>query len=153
MLNGMNHVLQGDHAIKQTKKFFYKDRLQKLKTQDPSGWHKGIQMVSNKIEQRPIISAPDIRQNDEKAITVEAINKNFASVSQRPSDHHALPAKPHPQITAWEMYRELRKLNAKKSAGHNVLPGKLIKEFVCELSTPVADIFNASLREGHVPQI
>ena len=70
------------HAIKQAKKFFYKDRLQNLKTQDPSGWHKGIQMISNKIKQRPIISTPDIPLNDEKAIA-EAINKNFASVSQR----------------------------------------------------------------------
>ena len=51
------------------------------------------------------------------------------------------------------MYRKLRKLNVKKSAGPDGLPGKLIKEFECELSTPVADILNASLREGYVPQV
>ena len=44
------------------------------------------------------------------------------------------------------------KLNAKKSAGPDDLPGKLIKGFACELSTPVADIFNASLREGRFLQ-
>ena len=51
------------------------------------------------------------------------------------------------------MYRELRKLNSKKSAGPDGLPGKIIKEFQCELSIPVADILNASLCERYVPQI
>ena len=146
------------YTIRQAKKSFYKDRLQKLKTQDPSGWHKGIQLITNKIKQRPIITAPNIPQDDEKAMA-EEINKNFASVSQSrpPLDHNVLPAflpaKPPPQIHVWEMYRELGKLNAKKSAGPDGLPGRLIKEFACELSTPVADILNTSLREGYVPQI
>ena len=75
-------------------------------------------MIFNKIKQRSIISAPGIPQTDEKAIA-EAINKTFASVSQSrsPLDYQALPAflpsKPPPQIHAKEMYRELRKLNAK----------------------------------------
>ena len=29
----------------------------------------------------------------------------------------------------------------------------LIKEIACELSTPVADILNASVREGQVPRV
>ena len=145
-------------TISQAKKFYYRDRLQNLKNSDPSGWHKGIQMICNKNRQRPIISAPGIPQNDEKAIA-EAINLNFASVSQsRPPVNHGelpafLPSKPPPQIHVWEMYRELRKLNAKKSAGPDGLPGKLLKEFACEFSTPVADILNASFAESYVPQI
>ena len=89
----------------------------------------------------------------------EEINKTFSSVSQSrpPLDRTDLPAfmpaKPPPQIHVWEMYRELSKLNSKKSAGPDGLPGKIIKEFACELSIPVADILNASLREGYVPQI
>ena len=38
-----------------------------------------------------------------------------------------------------------------KNAGPDGLPGKLIKEYECELSTPVAVILNASLREAYVP--
>ena len=89
----------------------------------------------------------------------EEINKTFSSVSQGrpPLDRTDLPAfmpaKPPPQIHVWDMYRELRKLNSKKSAGPDGLPGKIIKEFACELSIPVADILNASLREGCVSQI
>jgi len=111
-------------------------------------------MLSNKSHQRPIISVPGIQQNDEKAI-----NKTFASVSQSrpPINLHALPAflpsKPPPQIHVWEMYNELKKIKAKKSAGPDELPGKIIKEFACELSYPVTDILNSSLAEGVVPQI
>ena len=47
----------------------------------------------------------------------------------------------------------MRKLNARKAAGPDGLPGRLIKEFACELSIPVTDIFNSSLREGVVPQV
>lgn len=64
-------------AIDKAKKYFYKNRIQDLK----SGWHKGIQLISNKCNQRPLISAPGIEQDDEDAIA-EAINNNFASVSQ-----------------------------------------------------------------------
>ena len=145
-------------AIAQAKKFFYKDRIQNLKTSDPSGWHKGIQLITNKSQQRPIISVPGIPLDDEKAIA-EAINQNFASVSQSrpPINTHDLPAylpaMPPPQIHVWEMFKELSKLNAKKSPGPDGLPGKLIKEFACEFSTPITDIFNSSLREGSVPQV
>ena len=111
-----------------------------------------------KSKKSPIIEAPGIPQDDETAIA-EEINKTFSSVSQSrpPLDRTDLPAfmpaKPPPQIHVWEMYRELSKLNSKKSAGPDGLPGKIIKEFACELSIPVTDILNASLREGYVPQI
>ena len=144
--------------IDRSKKFYYKDRIQNLKTCDPAGWHKGIQVITNKKQQSPLISAPGIQQSDEKAIA-EAINQNFASVSKsRPpislKDLPAyLPSRPPPQIHVWDMYKELSKLNARKSPGPDELPSKLVKEFACEFSIPVTDIFNSSLREGKVPQV
>ena len=51
------------------------------------------------------------------------------------------------------MYKELSKLNARKSPGPDELPSKLVKEFACEFSIPVTDIFSSSLREGKVPQV
>ena len=145
-------------AISEAKKSYYRNRLQNLKSTDPAGWHKGIQLITNKSQKRPIISVPGIDQCDEKEIA-EAINDRFASVSQsRPPINLEelpafLPARPPPQIQVWEMYEALRKLNARKAAGPDGLPGRLIKEFACELSIPVTDIFNSSLREGVVPQV
>ncbi|XP_072048561.1 uncharacterized protein [Amphiura filiformis] len=82
-----------DRLIDCAKKFDYKDRLQKLKTCDPAGWHKGIQLITNKKKQSPLIAATGISQNDETGIA-EAINKSFVSVSQsRPQlSHKDLPA-------------------------------------------------------------
>ena len=51
------------------------------------------------------------------------------------------------------MYNALKKLNVKKAAGPDGLPGRLIREFACEFSIPVADIFNSSLKDGIVPQV
>ncbi|XP_072042942.1 uncharacterized protein [Amphiura filiformis] len=123
-------------AIDQAKKFYYNDRIQNLKSSDPSGWHKGIQIITNKCQKRPIISVPGVQQNDEKAIA-RAINDNFASVSQsrppiNPQELPAfLPARLPPQIQVWDMYNALKKLNVKKAAGTDALPGRLIREFAC----------------------
>ncbi|XP_033638568.1 uncharacterized protein LOC117299218 [Asterias rubens] len=146
------------HAISRAKKSFYQIRLQGLKSSDPSGWHKGIQMITNQTQKPTVISVTGIPQNDDKAIA-EGINLDFASVCQsRPPINLKelpayLPAEPTPQIKVWDMYNALKKMCAKKSAGPDGLPGKLIKEFACELSIPVSDIFNSSLVEGCVPQI
>ena len=51
------------------------------------------------------------------------------------------------------MYKSLSKLNPRKAAGPDGLPGRLIKEFACELSIPVTNILNSSLVEGYVPQV
>ena len=144
--------------IDKAKKSYYRDRIQNLKTCDPAKWHKGIQLITNKKQQSSMISAPGIPQHDEKAIA-EAINQGFASVSQsRPQLNHSdlpafLPSKPPPQVQVWDMYDKLKKINVRKSPGPDDLPSKLVKEFACEISIPVTDIFNASLREGRVPQV
>ena len=99
------------YSIRKAKKSFYKDCLENLKTHDPSGWHRGIQLISNKIKKKPHHLGSRNSQDDEMAIA-EEINKTFSSVSQSrpPLDRTDLPAfmpaKPPPQIRVWEMYRE-----------------------------------------------
>ena len=51
------------------------------------------------------------------------------------------------------MYNALSTLNVNKVEGPDGLTGKLIREFACELSIPVTDIFNSSLEEGIAPQV
>ena len=51
------------------------------------------------------------------------------------------------------MFGKLSKLNASKSPGPDDLPSRLLKEFACEFSIPVTDIFNSSLKEGKIPQV
>ncbi|KAM3849703.1 death domain-containing protein 1 [Diretmus argenteus] len=62
-----------------------------------------------------------------------------------------LPAEPAPTIQPWEVYEKLKRVNTRKAAGPDQIPGRLIKEFACELSEPLADILNHSLQDGIVP--
>ena len=46
------------------------------------------------------------------------------------------------------MFNVLRALNVNKAAGSDVLTGKLIREFACELNIPVTDFLNSSPTDG-----
>ena len=145
-------------TIDQAKKLFYGDRIQDLKSSDLWDGHQGIQIISNKRQQRPPISVPGVQQDDEVAIA-EAINDNFSSISHirppiSPIELPAfMPTHPASQIQVWDMYNALRTLNVNKAASPDGLTGKLIREFACELSIPVTDIFNSFLKEGILPQV
>ena len=62
-----------------------------------------------------------------------------------------LPAEEPPQLYPWEVFAELGKLKAAKSAGPDQIPPRLLKEFAYELSVPLTDILNSSFLEGKVP--
>ncbi|KAI8510950.1 hypothetical protein Bbelb_118660 [Branchiostoma belcheri] len=49
------------------------------------------------------------------------------------------------------MYTKLKNVQARKAAGPDGVPGRIIKEFACELSIPMTAILNSSVAEGHVP--
>ncbi|XP_035699721.1 uncharacterized protein LOC118432292 [Branchiostoma floridae] len=87
------------------------------------------------------------------------INQQFAAVAQgRPClDPTLLPAympcrAPPPEVFPWDVYNILRKLKVGKAPGPDQLSSRVLREFACEFSTPLADILNASLKEGYVPQ-
>ncbi|KAI8493052.1 hypothetical protein Bbelb_290560 [Branchiostoma belcheri] len=94
---------------------------------------------------------------NQKAVA-DAINKYLASISQQtsPVSTCQLPAylpasSPPPQIQPWDMYRELSNIRVRKAGGPDGIAPRIVKMFACELSEPLTDIFNTSLREGVVP--
>ena len=48
-------VQQSCSPDRYAKRFYCKDRIQNLKTNDPCGWHKDIQMITNVKQQSPLI--------------------------------------------------------------------------------------------------
>ena len=50
------------------------------------------------------------------------------------------------------MWRELSRIKVGKVPGPYNLPNKLVKEFSFELSIPICDIFNSSMKAGVVPK-
>ena len=88
------------------------------------------------------------------------INTNFISVAQDipPLDHNSLPAylpsiTPHMTVSPHEVYNKLKRINTSKSGGPDCIPPRIVKEFAYELSFPIYDIFNCSLRDGILPNI
>ncbi|KAI8481608.1 hypothetical protein Bbelb_407080 [Branchiostoma belcheri] len=100
---------------------------------------------------------PPVHDANQKAVA-DAINKYLASISQQtsPVSTCQLPAylpasSPPPQIQPWDMYRELSNIRVRKAGGPGGIAPRIVKMFACELSEPLTDIFNTSLREGVVP--
>ena len=53
-------------------------------------------------------------------------------------------------LSVHEAYKALRSVKTKKSAGPDGIPNSVLKEFAFELAPVIADIYNASLREGYI---
>ena len=54
-------------------------------------------------------------------------------------------------VSVHEAYKALR--SVKKSAGPDGIPNSVLKEFAFELAPVIADIYNASFREGYTPTL
>ena len=49
------------------------------------------------------------------------------------------------------MKKEIMELNARKSAGHDEIPPKIIKVSITTLSTPLTELYNVSVEESMFP--
>ena len=94
------------------------------------------------------------------AVIANDINHRFTSVADDIPclDYNNLPAylpaeSPVTSVSAQEVYKKLRKVQAYKSGGPEHIPPRLIKEFAYELCFLLTDIFNCSLQYGIIPVI
>ena len=138
------------------KENFYKDRVMKLKRENPSSWYKHLKiMTSTKTVSK--ISIPESPELDELAIA-DALNDHFANISSDipELDLQSLPAflparKPPALIQPYEVYKELNRIKPGKSSGPDGIPGRILKEFAVELATPLCEVINSSYQSGTVP--
>ena len=52
----------------------------------------------------------------------------------------------------YQVYAALKKTKLGKSSGPDGISARIVREFACELSDPLTDIFNQSYKDGVVPQ-
>eukprot|EP00057_Strongylocentrotus_purpuratus_P014188 XP_011668662.1 PREDICTED: RNA-directed DNA polymerase from mobile element jockey-like [Strongylocentrotus purpuratus] len=144
--------------IKKAKVDYYKNRIQRLKNQNPSAWFKFVKIATSNSSPLNVIRVPGVEITDSQAIA-NAINHHFTDISANvpPLDLQQLPAyqpiNPSSvmEIHPWKVYCELKKTPVGKSCGPDGVSAKLIREFAAELSSPICDIINTSYREGKVP--
>ncbi|KAI8483411.1 hypothetical protein Bbelb_388740 [Branchiostoma belcheri] len=108
--------------------------------------------------------APFLQSSPDAPVTAVSSNRTcFASPCPVPEaegrlhpcvhlDIAYLPSLPAPSVEPWEIYKKLQGVKTRKAAGPDGIPGKLIKEFAYELSSPLADILNSSLQHGILPE-
>ena len=136
-----------------TMKKFYNHFVTDLKETDPSKWFnmaKKIGAVNQKeLDKVTVECLEDL--DDQEA--VEEVALHFASISQEyePIIHQNLPcylpAEEPPQVDRSSVCLKLETIKKTKSTLPIDIPCQLVREFGDELSTPVADIINASLNQ------
>ncbi|KAI8496818.1 scavenger receptor [Branchiostoma belcheri] len=144
-------------GIKCAKSQFYKTRVQNLKKENPRAWFRELKVLTGGQRKEMTVRVEGIDPDNHHDIA-NKINKTFTGIttslpllelSQLPA---FLPASPPPTVHPWQMYKKLQAVKTSKSPGPDGISGRLLKEFAYELSTPIADILNSSLREGCVPR-
>ena len=142
--------------IKQSKRKYYKYQVGNLQRANPKQWYQKINQICGMNKKISSLKF-SIRENDPSKL-LEMVNDHLAEICQRiePLQFDKLPAylpsfSDAPQLSFWEVYYELQKIDCHKSVAPGDLPPKLIKEFAFELAHPLSDIFNTSLSQGKVP--
>ncbi|KAI8484927.1 hypothetical protein Bbelb_373340 [Branchiostoma belcheri] len=144
-------------AISAAKATHFNTKVKALKKEDVALWHLQIKSMANSRTAEAVIHVTDLAPSDTQGIA-NAINCSLSSVTNSlpPLDPSSLPtylpSLPPPTVQPWEMYQKLLKVKTRKAAGPDSIPGKIIKEFAYELSGPLADILNTSLKQSIVPE-
>ncbi|KAI4879509.1 hypothetical protein NFI96_030060 [Prochilodus magdalenae] len=116
-------------------------------SQDPRSMWRGIKCITD-------YKTRDAQCSKDPSLP-EALNKFYA----RFEDPDTLPSirlTPPPgevplNVTPAEVRRTLRRINPRKSAGPDNIPGRVLRECADQISEVLADIFNVSLTQAAVP--
>lgn len=138
---------------------YYRRQAQGIRKCNPRKWWQEVKRITNQSTSHPLDAmAEDLFDGDSCRLANE-INVFMQSVS---SDLEAI--NPHlfqntedacPDeyiIDPYVVERKLSKIDPHKSSGPDDIPNWFLKEFSVWLAEPVSAIFNASVREGTVPQ-
>ena len=142
------------------KQSYYENIVQDLKNSNPSQWYSKLKRMTSydqlKSEQVIVESICHLSDKDQ----VEIIADSFSKVSNQydeinpekiclKSDNN----KATPKFEAHQIYEYLKKIKTNTSTVKNDIPDKIIKEFACELSNPLANVINCMVERGEFPDI
>ncbi|XP_078616268.1 uncharacterized protein LOC144884690 [Branchiostoma floridae x Branchiostoma japonicum] len=138
-------------------KSYYKDHVSTLKTCNPRRWHQEIMTMLNTTKQASAIVIPGSETADNITVA-NTINAKFAAVSQAlpAMDTSELPSflpasQELPTRHVWDVCKRLLAVNTNKAPGPDGIPFKVLREFACDLSTPLYHVLNSSYAKGTVP--
>ena len=140
-------------------KCFYSKFVTDLKVSEPGKWYKMAKRIGAIDQMNSGEISVDELEGLSNQVCAERIAQSFAAVSQEysPINLNALPCyrptnKPL-QVEEHEVHKKISKLKDTKSTFHLDLPNKVRKEFSVDVTAPLTDIINTSLRDGEYPQL
>ena len=143
------------------KSSYYTNMVSDLKTSNPSQWYsKSKRMSSHDQLKSESVNVEQIMHLSAKE-QANKIADNFAKVSNEYSPLHssdidltqATNLKSTPVLAEHQVYEYLKRIKTNTATVKDDIPAKVIKEFACELATPVTDIINTMVRLGQYPNI
>ena len=153
------------YSIKECKKNYYNSKVRNLKETNISRWWKEVKSLSGVScnDDEWFHQLIDESTADPTTSLCDQINAFFTSltsdftplssqnVTELFVDDSRIPAELF--VTPTEASIALSSIKVRKSVGPDLIPNIILKEFAIELAPIVADIYNASLREGYIPSL
>ena len=154
---------EANRQRKLLQKKYYEKKLAKLKVENTRLWWKDINEIVGKQGSSSCSSLLGLansisggNMND----LAEEINRSFQQVTKNfeplelgspMTGHNPIPEQY--VISVEEVMKSLQKINTSKAVGPDMIPNWLLKECALTLAPPLCSIWNASLREGWMPQV
>lgn len=146
-----------NRAIIQAKRSFTSTRLDRIDPAQPRQWYATVKQIAGMGNNGSRVSLATCEQYSGVDLATH-INEYFGAIcSSLPAlDTNNLPAylpsaSGPPCVTRSEVWKQLARIQVHKAPGPDNIPNRLLKVFSFELSEPVTNIINCSLREGVVP--
>jgi hypothetical protein len=146
--------------LEKAKKDYYKMKIKNLSKLKPKDWYRELKKLTSfdqeKYEEIVVESIKDLPNKTQ----AELIADKFASVSQEyeklTNDDINVPSYSEseiPQVTVDDVKNALAQMDANKSNIKGDIPARILKQFSQEISIPVTDVINSSIKQGVWPDI
>ena len=150
---------QAIRLAKTLKKRFYDKKVRDLRRCDSRNWWRHTKRLIGQAKKSELTGLANALTDGDMAALAEVINQSVKRVSDdlkplRAVEKTALDIVPEQFIIYPEtVLMKLEKINVHKAPGPDGIPNWFLRDFAAFLYEPICAIFNASIREGHVPNV
>ena len=154
-VNRLNKQLRGN---------YFQEKVTSLKVSDSKKWWSLVRELTGQSPSNghELESLAITLTGGDNTLLANKINQFFHGIScdlPKPNKDILPPRDPNEAIPdkfiipLVEVEKQLMKLNVNKAPGPDGIPNWVLKDFAGHLAGPVCAIFNASVREGHLPSV
>jgi len=147
---------------RQLRSQYYTRNVKQLRSSDPHKWWQNVKRFlgnNSSSSHHPLSALANSDFSGDFQRLAADINDEFANVSSdlTPLSHSILQQLHEDDYAAdfviepFEVYQKLIRINVHKSPGPDAIPNWILKDLAPFVAEPICAIFNASVREGHVP--